>query len=166
MAAAEPHATDSVVSRLRHQGERSAALDALHGALDGDGVEHALSLAVSPVLCELLAADAAEVSQEQFDCIALLLARLSLEGVSPAEVHVAAFGEGRLAALWGSDSNVVSQALQKSADELTSGDVRSLMCMSVAIGASMSDYRPKSAKTKLPALELAVVWPSTNPLCP
>ena len=68
-------AVGSVAQRLCDAETRPATLDALDSALEGP-VDHALSLTVAPVLCELLTAHAAEVCQKQFDHIASLLGRL------------------------------------------------------------------------------------------
>ena len=129
-----------------------------------------MSLAVAPVLCELLAADSAEVRQEQFDRIALLLRRLSLETQleEGAELYSAAFGKGRLAALWGSESNVVWQALQKSADELTTTDTHSMMCMAAATDSPLDYVLPRMGKktTGMSILEYFDGWISVLPLCP
>ena len=121
-------ATDNVAQLLHHPDTRHAALEALE-ALSAP-VDRALALMAAPALCSLLSADVADVSQDQFDRIALLLVRLVVEAPDdPATIYGATFGEGRLGALWSSDSNVIARALRKPASELTAADVRSMVYM-------------------------------------
>ena len=120
---AAPLAAENVGQRLRDAGTRDATLTALE---ERAVVDRAMSLAATPALGELLAADVAEVDQEQFDRIGMLLGRLC---TSAPEAYGAAFGEGRLVAAWESDGNVVSRALKKSAHKLTIADARSMACM-------------------------------------
>ena len=141
---------DSVAQLLRGSGTRTAALDALdaHSA----PIDRSVSLAVAPVLGELLALEAAEVAREQFDRVGLLLARLLAEAASaaeapddPASVFGAAFGNGRYAALYAAEDTVLAQAVRKPAAELTLADARSFACWNACGG----PYRIRGATEPL-----------------
>jgi hypothetical protein len=116
-------AAGTVAQLLREPTTRSAALEFLESHVTP--IEHSVALAAAPMLCELLVTDV-----EQFDRVALLLARLCVEAPDdPAPLYGAAWGGGRLEALWRSDSNAVSRALRKPVRELTPEDVRSMICV-------------------------------------
>ena len=120
-------AADTVGSLLRDRETRAAAL----GALEAHAVpiERSVSLGAAPVLGELLALDVAEVGPADFDRIGLLLGRLVAEASDdPASVFGAAWGEGRMLALWRSEGNAVAQALRKPAEELTREDALHIAC--------------------------------------
>eukprot|EP01043_Picozoa_sp_COSAG02_P027931 COSAG02_NODE_1670_length_11394_cov_4.791855_2_plen_169_part_00 len=134
---------ETVARLLRNAETRPATLDALeaHGP-----VEQAVTLAAAAALGELLAADAEqELGVEQFDRVGLLLGRLCAEAEAwgdqgSVKVYGAAFADGRLAAAWGSETNVVGRALRKPVDELTVSDVYSIACMFTCEAAASNKY--------------------------
>ena len=90
-------------------------------------IDRAVSLAAAPALVELMALDASEVGQQQWDCVCLLIARLIAEAEDdPTPVYSAAFGGGRREAQYRSEANTVMRALLKPAEELTLEDARSV----------------------------------------
>ena len=120
-------AADTVGSLLRDRATRAAALDALDA--HAVPIERSVSLGAAPALCELLALDVVEVNPAEFDRIGLLLSRLMAEPLDdPAPVFGAAFGEGRMLALYRSEDNVVAQALWKPVEELTREDAQHIAC--------------------------------------
>jgi hypothetical protein len=80
-----------------------------------------------------MAASAGIVDHSTFCRLGLLLTRLSTEAGNDAErlaaVYGATMGGGRLAALFGSDDNVVARALRKPAAELDAIDARAVACL-------------------------------------
>lgn len=131
---------DTVASLLRGRDTRAATLAALDA--DATPIDPAVALAASPALADLLMLDASEVGQSQFDCIGLLLGRLSAEASDdPSPVFGAAFGGDRLATLWSSEGNVLARALQKPAAELTRADAYTYACQnSIFAIASVRGY--------------------------
>lgn len=118
----------TVAQQLRGADTRATALDALDAHALPIPVD--LAVAAAPALGELLALDAAEVDQEQFDRVGLLLARLLTEAAADdavAPVFGAAFGGGRYAAMLRAE-NVLFRALRRPAAELTLADARSYAC--------------------------------------
>lgn len=114
----------TVASLLRDGATRAALLEAFeqHEA----AIDRAVSLAATPALYELLAADATEVGRDDFDRIALLLVRLFAEAIDDAsELCGVALGDGRYAAVLHSKGSVLAQAMTKPASELTQADARS-----------------------------------------
>ncbi len=115
----------TVAELLRNPDTRNAALSALEAHTTP--IELAVSLAAAPALVELMALDASEVEQEQWDRICLLVARLIADADNDcAKVYAAAFGGGRWAAQCRSEGNTMARALLKPAEELTLDDARSI----------------------------------------
>jgi hypothetical protein len=124
--AARP-APDAVHALLATAASRPATLAALedHPA----PLDRALAVAAAPALVELLTVSADDVDAATFQRAGLLLARLLAEAPDdPSIIYGAAFGEGRLAALWNSEDSVVARALLKPANQLTADDALSLAC--------------------------------------
>jgi hypothetical protein len=127
---AAPVAAGAVARLLRDRATRAATLDALAGHESG-AIDRAVSLAATPALVELLAADAVEVNREAFDLIGLLVGRLFAEA-APEDLPAmwgAAYEKGRYAALLRSEGSVFGQAWRTPASELTRADARSWACM-------------------------------------
>ena len=157
-------ATDNVAQLLRDSDTRPTALDALE-ALSAP-VDRALALMAAPALCSLLASDMADVSHDQFDRIALVLVRLVVEAPDdPATIYGATFGEGRLGALWSSDSNVIARALRKPASELTAADVRSMVYVeAIDQFANIRGSTKPWAAAGLPGMKWLMLMMSEHPL--
>jgi hypothetical protein len=158
-------AADTVGTLLRDRETRAAALDALNA--HAVPIERSVSLGAAPALGELLALDAVEVSPADFDRIGLLLARLVAEASDDsASVFGAAMGEGRYAAYWRSEGNVVAQALRKPTEELTREDALHFAC---AIPLEPQAYirgftKPVAAAGFATMMEWMTTWMIEDPL--
>lgn len=95
---------------------------------EAGAIDQEVALAAAPVLYGLLAADVIEVGRDDFDRIALLVARLAAEAIGVPEMGGAILGEGRYAAVLHSEGSVLAQAMVKSPSELTRADARSFAC--------------------------------------
>ena len=116
---------DAVAARLRDEAERDAALSELE-ALRGQH-ERPLALAVAPALAELLASG---IEAPLFRRAGLLLGRLVHEAQdSPGAIYGAAFGEGRLRAVWASEQSVVAQGFSRRVGEFSRDDALNYSCM-------------------------------------
>ena len=143
-------AADAVARLLHNPETRCATLEAFER--QAGPVDRALSLAAAVALGELLAGDSEQgLGVDQFDRVGLVLGRLCAQAeawgsdhLGPAEVYGAAFADGRLAAAWGSETNVVGQALRKPAEELTMVDIRSMACL-FACEAAAFNHAPGEA---------------------
>ena len=157
-------AADNVAQLLHNSDTRLTALEALE-ALSAP-VDRALALMAAPALCSLLASDMADVSHDQFDRIALVLVRLVVEAPDdPATIYGATFGEGRLGALWSSDSNVIARALRKPASELTAADVRSMVYVeAIDQFANIRGSTKPWAAAGLPGMKWLMLMMSEHPL--
>ena len=128
MAAIAPKTANDLLHGAETREAALAALEAREGAH-----EPALAAAAAGALTELMTVDAEEVGHETFRRVALLRARLLSEAsADPAPVFGAMLSEGRAAAYWGAEANVVSRTLRKAPDELDRDDALSYAC-SVAI---------------------------------
>ena len=129
MSEPEPQAADGaeegvppLADLLRDGATRAAALDALDAAAS-------VPVDAGPALGDLLALDAAEVAQQQFDRVALLVARMVAEAADDrARVWGSVFGAGRFAAVWRSEGNALAQIGRKPAAELSRADAVTLSC--------------------------------------
>ncbi len=164
---------DSVARLLCNTKTRLATLEAFER--HAGPVERALSLAAAVKLGVLLAgADEQELGVEQFDRVGLLLGRLCADAetwgtgyVGSVEVYGAAFADGRLAAAWGSETNVVGRALRKPVQELTMEDVRSMACM-FASEAIAFRHRGGEAMlaTGISQIQWFGLWMTVHPISP
>ena len=119
--ACELPAVDAVARLLCDPETRPATLEALEHQQNAGPVDQALSLAAAVALGELLAVDSEQgLGVNQFGRVGLLLGRLCADAetwgsdhLGPAKIYGAAFADGRLAAAWGSETNVVGRALRK-----------------------------------------------------
>ena len=115
---------ETVAELLRNHDTRDATLSALE--VHVTPINLAVSLAAAPVLNEIKASDTSEISQEEWDRVCLLLARLVADaGDNAATVYGTAYGGGRYAAVYQSDRTPLARALRKPAEELTVDDARS-----------------------------------------
>jgi hypothetical protein len=158
-------AAGTVGSLLRDRETRAAALDALEA--HAVPIERSVSLGAAPVLGELLTLDVAEVGPADFDRIGLLLGRLVAEASDdPASVYGAAWGEGRMLALWRSEGNALAQALRKPAEELTREDALHFACSTAdapqAYGCGMT--KPIAAAGFTTTMEFFGVFMAEGPL--
>ncbi len=113
----------TVAALLRHPDTREATLSGLEQ--HATPIDLVVSLAAAPALLELMALDISEIVQEQWHRACLLLARLIADAdEDSATVYGAAFGGGRLIALYRSEGNPLGRALRKLPDELTLEDAR------------------------------------------
>lgn len=116
---------DTVAERLRDAATREQTLQALEGM---EAADLALGLAAAPAIGDLLAMDAAQLGQRQFDRVNLLLARLLVDlsdDVIP--LYTACFSDGRLQAAHGAQG-ALAQFLRKPAVELTVADAHTVAC--------------------------------------
>lgn len=172
--ACELPVVDAVARLLYDPETRPATLEALEQ--NAGPVDQALSLATAVALGELLAADSEQgphtLGVNQFNRVGLLLGRLcadaktwSSDHLGPAKIYGAAFADGRLAAAWGSETNVVGRALRKPVEALTMEDVHSMACM-LACEAAAFNHSPgeATAATGMSQLQWFGLWMGVHPV--